>query len=128
MNSKGEFKSNLKILLEGLLVTFLWSTSYILIKFGLQDLPPLTFSAYRYIIASALLLIATIISGNIQTINVKKNLPKLLFLGVSGYSMAQGLQYIGLFYLPAVTVTFLLNFTFFIPASSQNYSEYYPSL
>jgi drug/metabolite transporter (DMT)-like permease len=111
VNSKSEFTSNLKIILEGLLVTFLWSTSYILIKLGLQDLPPLTFSAYRYIIASVLLLVASIISGNIKTINIKKHLPKLLFLGFSGYSMAQGLQYVGLFYLPAVTVTFLLNFT-----------------
>jgi drug/metabolite transporter (DMT)-like permease len=30
---------------------------------------------------------------------------------MTGFSVAQGLQYLGLYYLPAVTVTFLLNFT-----------------
>lgn len=31
--------------------------------------------------------------------------------GVCGYAVAQGLQFVGLYYLPAVTVSFLLNFT-----------------
>jgi drug/metabolite transporter (DMT)-like permease len=46
----------LRALLEGSLVTFLWSTSYIMTKIGLRQLPPLTFAAYRYIIASGVLL------------------------------------------------------------------------
>jgi drug/metabolite transporter (DMT)-like permease len=41
----------------------------------------------------------------------RKMLLKLLFLGLSGYTIAQGLQCIGLYYLPAVSVTFILNFT-----------------
>jgi drug/metabolite transporter (DMT)-like permease len=36
---------------------------------------------------------------------------KLFFLGFLGYTIAQGLQCVGLFYLPAVSVTFILNFT-----------------
>jgi len=35
----------------------------------------------------------------------------LIVMGVAGYTVAQGLQFVGLFYLPAVTTTFLLNFT-----------------
>ena len=35
-----------------LLVTFLWSTSWVLIKFGLKGVPPLTFAGLRYTLAS----------------------------------------------------------------------------
>ena len=35
----------------------------------------------------------------------------MVFLGLFGYTIAQGLQCVGLFYLPAVSVTFILNFT-----------------
>ena len=98
-------------LLEGLLVTFLWSTSYILTKQGLQKLPPLTFAAYRYIISSTLLLIFSFLRQGGMLVHVRKDLPTLFFLGICGYTLAQGLQYVGLSCLPAVTVTFLLNFT-----------------
>ncbi|MFB0523523.1 MAG: DMT family transporter [Candidatus Bathyarchaeia archaeon] len=101
----------LRALLEGLLVTFLWSTSYVLIKMGLRELPPLTFAAYRYIIASMVLLAVTLLRDRGIPFSAKEDLPKLFLLGLSGYSVAQGLQYVGLSHLPAVTVTFLLNFT-----------------
>jgi drug/metabolite transporter (DMT)-like permease len=35
----------------------------------------------------------------------------LVAAGICGYTLAQGLQFVGLFYLPAVTTTFVLNFT-----------------
>lgn len=97
-------------LLMGLLVTFLWSTSYVLVKIGLHELPPLTFAAYRYMIASTALFILTLLKGGLGA-TAKRDLPKFVFLGITGYSVAQGLQYLGLYYLPAVSVTFLLNFT-----------------
>jgi len=42
--------------LQALLVTFLWSTSWVLIKVGLEDLPPLTFAGLRYGLAALVLL------------------------------------------------------------------------
>ncbi|MCB9443696.1 MAG: DMT family transporter [Ardenticatenaceae bacterium] len=36
---------------QALLVTFLWSTSWVLIKLGLQDIPPVTFAGLRYFLA-----------------------------------------------------------------------------
>lgn len=38
-----------RALAEALLVTFLWSTSYVLIKLGLKELNPIAFAAYRYL-------------------------------------------------------------------------------
>ena len=106
-----EDRGHLIALMQALLVTFLWSTSYVLVKIGLQGLSPLAFAAYRYIIASSILLAALSLRGRGVRVAGKKDLPKLLFLGLSGYSVAQGLQFVGLHYLPVVTVSFLLNFT-----------------
>ncbi len=106
-----EDRGHLVALMQGLLVTFLWSTSYVLVKIGLRNLSPLAFAAYRYILASTILLAALSLRGRGIHLAGKKDLPKLLFLGLSGYSVAQGLQFVGLYYLPVVTVSFLLNFT-----------------
>ncbi|HLB63801.1 MAG TPA: EamA family transporter [Anaerolineales bacterium] len=38
-----------------LLVTLLWSTSFILVKNGLREIPPLTFAGLRYALAAACL-------------------------------------------------------------------------
>jgi len=97
-------------LMEALLVTFLWSSSYILVKIGLTQLPPLTLAALRYIVASAILISFALAKGRADILEDRKTLLKLASLGLTGYTIAQGLQVLGLFYLPAVSVTFILNF------------------
>jgi len=103
-------RGRLTAVMEASLVTFLWSTSYVLIKIGLSHLPPLIFAAYRYTLASLILIALAIFSDQKKLLN-RGNLLNLLALGILGYSVAQGFQYVGLFYLPTVTVTFILNFT-----------------
>jgi drug/metabolite transporter (DMT)-like permease len=101
---------------EAVLVTFLWSSSYVLIKFGLLEIPPFLFAAVRYTIAFAILGTIYVTVGGTSK-SSRKNAIKmngkvsLLVAGVCGYTLAQGFQFVGLFYLPAVTTTFLLNFT-----------------
>jgi drug/metabolite transporter (DMT)-like permease len=46
---------HLRAVLEALFVTVLWSSSWVLIKTGLRDIPPLTFAGLRYAIAAAIL-------------------------------------------------------------------------
>jgi drug/metabolite transporter (DMT)-like permease len=103
-------QGRLRALLEALLVTFLWSTSYILTKIGLLEISPLLLVSLRYIVASLVLVPAAVIRGEHGLLDGRAIL-KLVFLGITGYSVAQGLQCVGLSYLPAVTVTFILNFT-----------------
>lgn len=100
----------LKALLEALLVTFLWSSSYILTKFGLTDIQPLTLVGLRYLIASIVLVPIALTRGEHHKIT-GDSWWKLAVLGFLGYTVAQGLQCVGLSYLPAVTVTLILNFT-----------------
>jgi drug/metabolite transporter (DMT)-like permease len=97
-------------LLEAFLVTFLWSSSYVLTKLGLQDTPPLLLIALRYVLASLVLLPIALARGAHRELD-RDDFMNLALLGVTGYAVAQGLQCFGLFYLPAVTVTFILNFT-----------------
>ena len=38
-------------ILQAVFVTFLWSTSWILIKWNIDEIPPLTFAGLRYSLA-----------------------------------------------------------------------------
>ena len=96
-------------LAEALLVTFLWSTSYILIKIGLRELNPLVFVTYRYALASIVLIILSTMFRYKCNKNLRSKQLLFLLLGFTGYFIAQGLQFFGLYYLPAITVTFILN-------------------
>jgi drug/metabolite transporter (DMT)-like permease len=104
-------RDHLTALLEAFFVTFLWSSSYVLVKVGLQQLTPLSLVALRYLTATVVLAVIAFRRGEVAFTLDRGNLVKMGVLGVSGYTIAQGLQCIGLFYLPAVSVTFILNFT-----------------
>ncbi|MGB5896153.1 MAG: EamA family transporter, partial [Ignavibacteriaceae bacterium] len=53
---KIQISKHLKAILLALLVTFLWSTSFIIIKWGLAEIPPLTYAGLRYSLAFLCLL------------------------------------------------------------------------
>jgi drug/metabolite transporter (DMT)-like permease len=102
--------SRTKAILEALLVTFIWSSSYIFTKFGLIDIQPLTLVGLRYLIASIVWVPIALSRGEHKKIK-RDAWWKLAVLGFLGYTVAQGLQCVGLSYLPAVMVTLILNFT-----------------
>lgn len=98
-----------------LLVTILWSSSYVLIKSGLNEVPPIYFATLRYALAFAILATIDRVSHtgrNASKANHQRRGPTLVLIaaGVAGYTVAQGFQYVGLFFLPAVTTSFLLTF------------------
>ncbi len=100
-------------ILLGLFVAFLWSTSWVLIKFGLQDIPSLTFAGLRYGLAT-LCLLPFVLKPEIRTSISRlsrRDWLGLVLLGVLWYAAAQGAQFIGLKLLPAMTVSLLLNMT-----------------
>jgi drug/metabolite transporter (DMT)-like permease len=102
-----------RAVLQALLVTFLWSTSWVLIKIGLQDIPALTFAGLRYALAFLCLLPFALRSGQLAAL---RTLPagswaRLILLGLLFYSVTQGAQFLSLAYLPAVTVSLVLSFT-----------------
>ena len=102
-------RDKLVALASALLVTFLWSSSYVLVKFGLGEIQPITLVALRYLTATVILVPIALKKGGEPTLRV--NWKNFLLLGFLGYTVAQGLQCVGLSYLPAVSVTFILNLT-----------------
>jgi drug/metabolite transporter (DMT)-like permease len=104
---------HLKAVLQALFVAFLWATSWVFIKIGLQTIPPLTFAGLRYSIAFACLLLVLLLSKSKEEV---KGLPRrvwarLIVLGLLFYAGAQGASYVALAYLPAVTVNLLWSFS-----------------
>ena len=99
--------------LTALLVTFLWSTSYIIIKDGLNEIPPITFAGLRYFLASiALLPVVFKKAKNNEFKKIdRKSWKLLILLGLIFYAATQGIQFIGLSLISTVTVSLMLNFT-----------------
>lgn len=104
---------HLLTVLQALLVTFLWSTSFIIIKWGLAEIPPITFAGLRYILAFLCFIPFILKKKYLQEIkNLSNNQwKKLILLGFVFYTFTQGTQFLGLSLLTAVSVSLMLNFT-----------------
>lgn len=101
----------LRAILQALLVTFLWSTSWVLIKYALDEIPPLTFAGLRYTLAFLVLLPGLSRHRRaVRTLSARQ-WGELALLGVTFYALTQGGQFVTLHYLPATTFSLLLNFT-----------------
>lgn len=99
--------------LQALFVTVLWSTSWVLIKVGLDDIPALTFAGLRYMLAFLCLLPLAWRGGHLRTLAALPHADwwRLFRLGVLFYTVTQGAQFLGLERLPAATVSLLLSFS-----------------
>lgn len=104
-----------KAILLAVFITFLWSTSWILIKFGLRnDLPALSFAGLRYTTAFVCLTVF-IFANPTERANLKRltraDWGWLALLGLIVITLTQGAQFISLSYLPANMVSLILNTT-----------------
>jgi len=96
-----------------LCVVFLWATSWVFIKIGLQEIPALTFAGLRYTLAFIFLLPAVFLTkrgSSLRSIS-KRSWSQLIFLGLLLYAVTQGAIFVALAYLPAVTVNLLWSFS-----------------
>src|SRR5690242_17226253 len=98
-------KLHIKAVLQALFVTFLWSTSWVLVKLGLRaSLPAITFAGLRYFIAFLCLFPFILINpthrNGVRTFS-RARWGQLALLGVVFYSLTQGTQFVSLAFLPA---------------------------
>jgi drug/metabolite transporter (DMT)-like permease len=102
-----------RAVLEALFVTFLWSTSWVLIRIGLKDMPALPFAGLRYTLAFLCLLPLAVRSRRLDSLRGLSpgTWARLILLGLLFYAVTQGAQFLSLYYLPAVTASLLLSFT-----------------
>ncbi len=110
----GEKRSHALAVVQAFFVTILWSSSWVIIKFGLEEIPPLTFAGLRYFIAAVILLAA--IAVRPQSRHAVRSLSASQAWQLAGYGLVyitvtMGTQFVGLTLLPAITVSLLLNMT-----------------
>jgi drug/metabolite transporter (DMT)-like permease len=102
-------------LLAAVAVTVLWSSSWVLIRIGLDDesLPPLTFAGLRYGTAAVVLWVWTIRSGGRRAVRsvTRRELAELTGLGLGFYALTQGAQFIAIDHQPAATTSLVLSLT-----------------
>jgi drug/metabolite transporter (DMT)-like permease len=105
----------LTAILLAIFVTLLWSTSWVLIKIGLRgDLPAITFAGLRYTLAFVCLMPFVAFQPR-QRAALKAltrgDWVRLSLLGMVCIAVSQGAMFLALSYLPANTVSLLLNLT-----------------
>jgi drug/metabolite transporter (DMT)-like permease len=109
----GFLNTHLRAVLQALFVTFLWSNSWVLIKLGLKaSLPAITFAGLRYSLAFLCLLPIVLANPHHRSVLpsfTRLTWMQLILLGVVFYALTQGAQFVGLAFLPAATLTLLLN-------------------
>ena len=107
-------RSHLVPVFQALFVTFLWSTSWILIKFGLDEIPSLTFAGLRYTLA--FLVLVPVVARRpehraaILTLGAER-WRQLAVLGLLFYAVTQGAMFVALDHLPATPVSLILSFS-----------------
>ena len=104
---------HLLAIVQALFVVFLWATSWVFVKFGLQAIPPVTFAGLRYFLA--LLCLLAVLSFRPERKELrrlsKRTWMKFAALGILLYAGTQGAVFVALVYLPAVTVNLLWSFS-----------------
>lgn len=114
------FSRHTTAILQALLVTFLWSTSWILIKIGLNDIqiPAITFAGLRYGLAFVVLLAYGAYNHRLSDLKslTRRDVLWLILLGIVFYTITQGTQFLALVYLPSAMFSLTLNFSSIVVA------------
>jgi len=95
-------------LLEALLVTVIWSSSFVVVKFGLETLGPLTIAGLRYSLGAIALAPFLLLKRGVRKPIPKNIWPILVLIGISSYTIGNGALFWGLKYIPATTGSFLM--------------------
>lgn len=94
---------------ESLLVALIWSSTFVIVKFGLETLGPLTIAGLRYFLGAVVLLPFLIKRQSFKTTISKELWLRLILIGVSAYTIGNGALFWGLKYVPATTGSFLFS-------------------
>lgn len=93
--------------LSALLVTVLWSTSFLLVKLSLPFVPPMTLAGVRYVVAFLLLLIYALLLDRRRPTRLAWG--TLAVIGILQYGAGQALVYSAIRLLPVATIALLFS-------------------
>jgi drug/metabolite transporter (DMT)-like permease len=105
-----------RALLLALFVTVLWASSWVLIRWGLDDegLRPITFAGIRYLIAAVLLAGVAVATPSARSALAgmgRRSWVALSLLGLVFVALAQGAQFVAIDTQPAATSSLVLSLT-----------------
>lgn len=108
--------THIRAALIALFVTFLWSSSWVLIRWGLDQeaLEPITFAALRYGLAAAVLFAWVFTRRHLrrQLLGLTRGTAiQVVFLGIVFYALTQGAQFVAIDNQPAATTSLMLSLT-----------------
>lgn len=109
-------RNHLVAVLTAIAVTVLWSSSWVLVRVGLEDeqLEPITFAGLRYGFAS-LVLIVSVTTKRTRRADLGRldrgSVGWLAVLGVVFYALTQGAQFVAIDNQPAATTSLMLSLT-----------------
>jgi drug/metabolite transporter (DMT)-like permease len=92
-----------------LLVTMIWSSSFVIVKIGLNSLGPLTIAGLRYFLG--FLMLAPLLLFRKKTIRPISTTMwlRLTLIGISSYTIGNGAMFWGLKYIPATTGSLMMS-------------------
>jgi len=94
---------------EALLVTLIWSSSFVIVKVGLDSLGPLTIAGARYFLGF-IFLVPLLLFRKEKPGRISKRLwLRLILIGISSYTIGNGALFWGLKYIPATTGSLLMS-------------------
>jgi len=96
-------------IVEGILTTIIWGSSFVLIKEGLEHTGPLTLAGLRYFLGFLLLLPLLICRRRTGASLSPRLWVRLFLIGFSAYVVGNGALFWGQQYLPATTGSFLMS-------------------
>jgi drug/metabolite transporter (DMT)-like permease len=94
---------------ESALATIIWASSFVFVKIDLEYMGPLTIGGFRYFLAFLVLLPFLVRKGRIRQPRSRGMWLRLFAIGISAYTLGNGALFLGLKYLPATTVSFLMS-------------------
>lgn len=108
--------THLRAVLIALFVTFLWSSSWVLIRWGLDEesLEPVTFAALRYGLAAVVLVGWMLPQAAMRKTMTELNRASFVAIAVLGlvfYAVTQGAQFVAIDNQPAATTSLVLSWT-----------------
>lgn len=95
-------------LVEALLTTVIWGSSFVVAKIGLRSIGPITLAGLRYFLAFLLLmpfLLSRVRRSGWPSASI---LRRLALLGIAAYLVGNGSFFIALQVVPSITVSFLM--------------------
>jgi drug/metabolite transporter (DMT)-like permease len=102
-------RQKLIALIVSLLVTIIWSSTFVIVKFGLETLGPLTIAGLRYFIGAMILAPFLFFQKKPRPVITKNLWIRLALIGISSYTIGNGALFWGLKYIPATTGSLLMS-------------------